>query len=134
MSLLNYIITKLESGLITFINAVTLANRDYPYHDYAYFNDESTETKYTVGDNQIKGRGDQRKEFVSKSTLIYSTVDITLRFNSANNVGIDILASTWYEFKSNIYQIFFGDLSQFQGIMLYLYFEGVLPSEQRGAK
>jgi hypothetical protein len=132
MSMLNYIITKLESGLITFINAVTLANRDYPYHDYHYINEECTDAKYSVGHNQVHGHGDQRKLFVSKSTLIYSTVDIVVYFNNKNNVAIDILASTWYEFKSNIYQVFW-DIPQDE-FELYLYFEGVLPSEQRGAE
>jgi hypothetical protein len=132
MSLLNYIVEKLKSGAITFVNAVTLANRDYPYHDY-YDNDEYEDKgKYTVGENQLHGHGDQRKYFVSKSTLVYCTDIATIHFNNANNVPIVILANTWYEFKSNIYQVFWNAIDQ--GKYLYLYFEGVLSNEQRGAE
>jgi hypothetical protein len=130
--MLNYLVTKLESGLITFINAVTLANRDYPYHDFHYVTSQSTENKYSVGENQLHGHGDQRKLFVSKSTLIYSTANTEVRFNNANNVTIAILANTWYEFKSNIYQVFYPTPEGED--MLYLYFEGVLSNEQRGAE
>jgi hypothetical protein len=132
--MLNYIVEKLKSGVITFINAVTLANRDYPYHDYHYVNEECTDTKYSVGHNQVHGHGDQRKLFVSKSTLIYSTVDIVVYFNNKNNVAIDILASTWYEFKSNIYQVFWNYGGQAEEWDIYFYFEGVLSNEQRGTE
>jgi hypothetical protein len=130
--MLNYIVEKLKSGVITFVNAVTLANRDYPYHDFHYVTSQSTENKYTVGHNQIHGHGDQRKLFVSKSTLIYTTARATLQFNSVNNVIMGIEANTWYEFKSNIYQVFFNIPSGEDAIVFY--FEGVLPNEQRGAE
>ena len=131
MSLLNKIATLLDSTIIQFVRVVTLANRDLPYHDYKHVDEESTDSKYTVGDNQIKGYGDQRKQFVSKSTLIYATEDITVHFNNTNNVPIDILADTWYEFKSNIYQVFWTYGGQAETWDIYFYFEGVLPQEQR---
>jgi hypothetical protein len=132
--MLNYLVTKLESGLITFINAVTLANRDYPYHDYKHVDEDCTDTKYMVGANQLHGHGDQRKPFVSKSTLIFATENVTVYLNSINNVAIDILADTWYEFKSNIYQVFWIYSGQAETWDIYFYFEGVLSNEQRGAE
>jgi hypothetical protein len=129
MSVVQRILAKIESGLITFINMVTLANRDYPYHDYIAFTPQSTKFAYVVGQNQTVGHGDQRKLFVSKSTLIYSTEDQTIHLNNMNNVAIVILASTWYEFKSNIYQVFVTTPAASQYIKFY--FEGVLPQEAR---
>jgi hypothetical protein len=124
-------VEKLKTGVITFINAVTLANRDYPYHDYTSYNEQSTDTKYMVGANQLHGHGDQRKPFVSKSTLIFATDDFYVYFNNQNNVAVTILADTWYEFKSNIYQVFWLHIGEDDTYSLYLYFEGVLPNEQR---
>jgi hypothetical protein len=132
MSLLNYIVEKLKSGVITFINAVTLANRDYPYHDYILFNSQSAKYSYVVGTNQVNAHGDQRKLFVSKSTLIYATEGQIIHLNSIKNIPIAILANTWYEFKSNIYQVFCVQPSS--GYYIYFYFEGVLPQESRSAE
>jgi hypothetical protein len=84
-----------------------------------------------VGANQLHGHGDQRKPFVSKSTLIFATEDMIVRFNSTNNVAVLILADTWYEFKSNIYQVFFTPNAQPTTWDIYFYFEGVLSNEQR---
>lgn len=132
MSLLNYIVEKLKSGVITFINAVILANRDLPYHDY-WDNDGWADTgSYVVGMNNLNAHGSQRKLFTSKSTLIFCTEDAVVWFNHSNNVNILILANTWYEFKSNIYQVFWNAITQ--GKYLYLYFEGVLPNESRSAE
>jgi hypothetical protein len=127
--MLNYLVEKLKSGVLTFVNATINANRDMPYHDYQHVDEQTSGLSYIVGDNQIKSVGDQRKRFVSKSTLILCTEDTTLRFNSPNNVGITILASTWYEFKSNIYVVFLTAITD--GKDLYLYFEGTLPQEAR---
>ena len=51
MSALNYLVDKLKSGLITFINMVTLSHRDFPYHDYATYLAENAPVTYTVGQN-----------------------------------------------------------------------------------
>jgi hypothetical protein len=100
-----------------------------PYHDYHHVDEQTTGLSYVVGDNQIKGTGDQRKRFVSKSTLIFCTENTHIHFNSPNNVAVTILASTWYEFKSNIYAVFLTAITD--GKDLYLYFEGTLPQEAR---
>jgi hypothetical protein len=122
-------IAKLESGLITFINAVTLANRDLPYHDMTYASSGTTDDHYVVGQNNIDAHGNQSKRFVSKSTLVYSTADTTIRFNDSKNTVIVILGGVWYEFKSNIWQVFYAIPTGED--MLLFYFEGVLPDEAR---
>lgn len=129
MSVLNYIVDKLKSGVITFINAVILANRDFPYHDYKVVSSGSSGFMYAVGQNQVDAHGNQSKLFVSKSTLIISTADTTVQFNDAKNVTIDILANILYEFKSNIWQVFYKIPTGTDEI--HFYFEGVLPEEQR---
>lgn len=130
MSFIQRMFARLESGLITFINAVTLANREYPYHDYHVFDENSTIDTYVVGQNQIDAHGNQSKRFVSKSTLIHSTVDTHVHFNDSKNVAVTILASTWYEFKSNIWQVF-TDIPSDEDVYIKFYFEGVLPNEAR---
>lgn len=125
--MLNYIVSKLKAGVITFINAVILANHDYPLHDYKKIEDGSEPTAYAVGtDNR---NGDQRKLFVSKSTLVYSDVACTLRWNNDRNVTQDIIANTWYTFRANIRSVHVITIAT-DGT-LYLYFEGVLPEEVR---
>jgi hypothetical protein len=47
-----------------------------------------------------------------------------------NNVPIAILNSVWYEFKSNIFQVFANDSGEDVGY-LKLYFEGVMSDEAR---
>lgn len=129
MSVLNYIVDKLKTGIITFINAVILANRDYPYFDYHHVDENTVRNYYTVGHNQRAAGSVQTKLFVSKSTLIYCTEATNVRFNDVRMPAVAILALTWYEFKHNIYQVFYDDISA--GHDLYLYFEGVLPQEAR---
>jgi len=104
-----------------------LANYDLPYHDYYHADVESTVNAYTVGTNNMGQGRDQKKRFVSKSTLIYCTEATTIHFNNSNNVAIAILANTWYTFYSNIYSINHALISQ--GNNLYVYFEGVLPED-----
>ena len=70
--------------------------------------------------------------FVSKSTLVYSTVAADIKLNNTENVEIDILADVLYEFESNIHQIFY-KYSAAEGT-IYIYCEGVLPQEARGAE
>jgi hypothetical protein len=84
---------------------------------------------YTVGHNQIEGTGDQKKLFVSKSTLIYSTEDTFVVFNSRNNAKHTVLANTYYEFKSNIFVVFHPPATSGNGI--YFWFEGVMYNEAR---
>lgn len=129
MSVFNYLVEKLRSGLITFINMVTLANRDFPYHDYETYATAAVPAVHVVGRTNILTTGDQHKLFVSKSTLIMATGNATIRFNNTNNVLIGIVANTWYEFKSNIKVIYIVTLADTSNI--YIYCEGVLPEEQR---
>jgi len=87
---------------------------------------------YVVGQNQLTGKGDQQKHFISKSTLIYSDVMCRVRFNSMNNIDVVILPDTWYEFKSNIHMVFFAPIDAPDiGKNLHLYFEGVMVEEGR---
>lgn len=116
-------------GTIEFINMLTLANRDYPYHDYHIVEDGSEPDFYQVGANNRLGNADQHKFFVSKSTLIYSDVACTVRFNNTENVAIAILANTWYTFYSNISSIYTSVIAT--GGTIYFWFEGVLPQETR---
>lgn len=129
MSLLDYLVGRLRRGVITFIHAVTLSHRDWPYHDFhteATLEDYQT---YRVGENNVGLNGDQHKLFVSKSTLIMATQDADVVFNHSNNAPILLLANNWYTFKSNIYQIHYARHETTGDI--YIYCEGVLPQEAR---
>lgn len=88
---------------------------------------------YQVGANQIEAHGDQKKYFVSKSTLIFATYDFEVKFNSMSNVSVRILANTWYEFKGNIYQVFKRPYDDDfpKDVTIYIYFEGVMYDEAR---
>lgn len=129
MSVFNYFVEKLHSGLITFINMVTLANRDYPYHDSHSDTMTADYQAYIVGSNNIGGQGDQKKLFVSKSTLIDATTDANIRLNNSNNVIIPLRANNFYEFKSNIKVVYYEYDSEEGNI--HIKCEGVLPEEQR---
>jgi len=89
-------------------------------------------TAYAVGTNNISDRGDQKKLFVSKSTLIFANKTWAIRFNNMNNVIIYLEPNVWYEFKSNIQQVFHEPV---MGVIaddyIRFYFEGVLPDEAR---
>lgn len=85
---------------------------------------------YAVGRDNLTTQGDQRKLFVSKSTLIFSPLDVDIKLNNMNNVTIAILANTWYEFKSNIFHVFVNDYDDVQGYIKF-YFEGVMVDEAR---
>lgn len=87
---------------------------------------------YVVGANQISGKGDQKKHFVSKSTLMYSTINCDVKFNSLHNVTVTLLAATWYEFKSNIHTVYvYDDGSDTTEGWLKMYFEGVMYDQAR---
>lgn len=129
MSVLNYLVTKLKSGIITFINAVILANRDYPMDDCHIDVMTAVYQQYVVGDNNMDANGTQHKFFVSKSTLIFSTVNYYVKFNSANNVIHPLLANTWYHFHHNIREIHYRD--PLATGTIHIHCEGVLPQEVR---
>ena len=129
MNVLEYIVGRLKRGLITFIGMVSLAHRDWPYHDYEKAATTSAWQSYEVGDNNKSRSGDQHKFFVSKSTLIFCTTNARVIFNHDNNVVQVILANTWYEFMTNIYFIQYQYISEAGDI--YIYTEGVAPNEAR---
>lgn len=129
MSLLNYVVTKLKSGIITFINAVILANRDYPYHDFHTNTMKATDLPYRVGEHNRAGDTTQSKLFTSKSTLIYATTQAIIKLNSAENVEQTLLATHYYEFLSNVQSVFYRYASQ-EGT-IYIWTEGVLGNESR---
>lgn len=129
MNVLDYIIGRLKRGVITFIGMVSLAHRDYPFHDYASDTTTSVYQTYRVGENNRGKRGDQMKLFTSKSLLIFCTTNTYVKFNHANNVIQTLLANTWYEFMSNIYAVHYAYVADAGTI--YLYPEGVLPQEAR---
>ena len=129
---LEYLVSRIKAGLWTFSKLVFNANRDLPFHDYYLFalgNDVGW-LSYAVGHDNLTTQGDQRKLFVSKSTLVYSPVDVDIKFNNMNNVTIAILANTWYEFKSNIFQVFVYDVREDESYVKF-YFEGVMVDEAR---
>ena len=129
MYMLNKLAALLETRLIKFLNFVVNSNNDLPYHDYHHVDETTIPLSYAVGTNQVNTRGDQKKLFVSKQTLVYCTENTTIRFNNTNNVAITILANTWYTFYCNIWQVFFTAITQDKD--LYIYFEGTLPEEAR---
>lgn len=90
---------------------------------------------YAVGSDNISGVGDQKKHFVSKSTLLYTTQEnLEIKLNSMNNVTIVLLVDTWYEFKSNIHSIYVNLTTvASEELVTYLkcYFEGVMYHEAR---
>jgi len=129
MGKLNEITQLIEKGTNQFIAICTNANRDLPFHDYTVVESTTTSGVYVVGTNNINGTGDQKKTFVSKSTLFFSTAIIDIHLNSHNNVLITLLANTWYEFKSNIHSVFY-DATQGAGV-LKMYFEGIMFNEAR---
>ena len=87
---------------------------------------------YVVGSENISGKGDQHKHFVSKSTLFYADIDTDIRLNSMHNVTITLLAATWYEFKSNIHTIYvLHEVETAETSYLYIYPEGVMYDEGR---
>jgi len=129
MSVLAYVVDKLKAGIITFINAVILANREYSMHDYVHFEDGDEPTKHVVGSGNMAAGGDQKKLFISKSTLIFCTTAAVVRFNNANNVPVGILPNVWYEFYQNTHTLIVDSIAT--NGLFYAHFEGVLPSEGR---
>ena len=129
MNVLQYIEGRLKRGLIAFIGLVTLAHRDWPYHDHHSDTTALTYGRYVVGENNIPGDGDQFKRFVAKSTLIFCSTNTRVIFNNSNNVFQTLLANTWYEFMTNIHQIFYRYSTEAGSILIYV--EGVLPNEAR---
>lgn len=106
-----------------------LAIIDYPYFDFHQFDDTEEPAIYWVGTDNKDRDGTQKKLFVSKSTLIYSDVACTIRFNGPNNVLTPIPANTWFTFVSDIYALVVVTIAD--GGYLLAYFEGVLPQDSR---
>ncbi|TKJ36871.1 hypothetical protein CEE36_11330 [candidate division TA06 bacterium B3_TA06] len=129
MSVLDYIVGRMKRGVITFIGMVSLAHRDWPYHDHHSDTTTVVYQPYVVGENNIPGDGDQFKRFVAKSTLIFCTTNTRVIFNNSNNVFQTLLANTWYEFMTNIHQMFYRYSTEAGSILIYV--EGVLPQEAR---
>jgi hypothetical protein len=129
MSLINNIIKKVEAGINTFVSVCINANRDLPFHDFC-FTGTTDSGMYAVGSNNISGVGDQKKHFVSKSTLIFSSFNLGIKINSQNNIQMLIFANTYYEFKSNIHSIFWGGTGE-QDTYIKIWFEGVMYNEAR---
>jgi len=129
LSFTQRLMANLQSGFLRFLSVIINANRDLNMHDYETATLTATYKPYSVGENNKDLHGDQSKLFVSKSTLIYSTVDADVKFNDMNSIEIDILAGNFYEFKSNIRKVFY-KYSAEQGI-IYIYCDGVLPEEAR---
>lgn len=129
MSYLNNVLELIAAGYSKFISLIVRSNRELNYHDHHHADETSTANAYVVGTNNVNAHGNQSKRFVSKSTLIYSTFATTVRFNDVRNQANAILANTYYEFKSNIWQVFFSIPEQEGDI--YFWFEGVLPEEAR---
>jgi hypothetical protein len=123
---------KIKIGVWQFWRLVTNANRDLPFYDYTYYLIAGLPYFYPVGMNQIEAHGDQKKYFVSKSTLVYATVNTVVKFNSNLNVAVDILAGVWYEFKFNIYAVYVTDSDQAgEDDKIRFYFDGVMVDEAR---
>lgn len=129
MNALEYLVGRLKRGLIAFIGMVTLAHRDWPYHDFHSDTTTAVYQTYVVGNNNRLRRGDQFKLFTSKSLLIMSTTNTYVKFNHADNVVITLLANRWYEFMSNIYAVHYVYVTEAGTI--YIYPEGVPPQEAR---
>lgn len=131
MSFTQRLLSALECGLWKHIRAVIGANYSYPYHDFVSYDDGDEPILYQVGENNKNAQGDQAKLFVSKSTLIMSDVECTVRFNDTNNTPITIRANIPYEFLSNISSVYVSAIGTDGYIDLG--FEGVLPQEARDA-
>jgi hypothetical protein len=129
MPKLSEIQALIERGVNQFIAVCTNSNRDLPFHDYKKAN-ANKEGFYVVGSSQINGTGDQKKHFISKSTLIFCNHNIKIRFNSANNTEIFIFANTYYEFKSNIHSIYWVSVGEGEDY-IDMWFEGVMYHEAR---
>lgn len=106
-----------------------LANRDYPYHDYHTVEDGIEPDMYNVGENNVTTDGSQKKRFISKSTLIFSDVACTIRFNHTENVTIAIMANVWFTFECDIHRVYTVTIGA--GGDIHFWFEGVLPDEAR---
>lgn len=132
VDVLDYLIERLKRGVITFIHAVILANWELPFHDFMTATTTANKKTYVVGTNNLLGRGDQHKRFVSKLTPIFCTTNTYVIFNSTENVPHLLLANTWYNFKINVWQITYYYV-QAEGT-IYAHFGGVLPNEARGGE
>ena len=132
MSFTQKLISCLEAGLFQVVKMILGANRDYPFHDFVTFDDTDEPVLYQVGKNNRDATGDQKKLFVSKSTMVLSDVECTIRLNHTGNTPITIRANTQYEFMSNISAVYVTAIAA-NGYIDFG-FEGVLPQETRVAE
>lgn len=132
MAFIDYIASLTKAGLHKFLGLITLTNRDYPYHDFVTYEDGEEPIAYQVGTNNKDTQGDQSKLFVSKSTMILSDVECTIRLNHTANTPITIRANVQYEFMSNVTMVYVSAIAT--GGYIDLGFEGVLPNEARDAE
>ena len=132
MSFTQRLLAALEAGLWKVVKVIIGANREFPYHDFKTLDDGDEPVVYQVGKTQVDLQGDQKKFFVSKSTLIISDVTCTIRFNSTDNAPITIRPNIYYEFLSNISKVYVSAIGT--GGYIDMAFEGVLPQETRDAE
>lgn len=118
-----------NQGIKKFLSVITLANRSYNMDDYHSDTTALTYQLYSVGENNRSAEGTQAKFFVAKSTLIYCTQDVYVRFNHTANVIHTLLATTYKEFDHDITIIEYAYVSEAGTI--YIECEGVLPNEGR---
>lgn len=131
LSLLN-VIGFIKQYAWTVIRAVILANRDYPYHDFITIEDGTEPTVYVVGTTQVNLGKEIKKRFISKSTMIFSDVACTIRFNHTENAPITIRANLAYEFLCNVTSVYVSAIGT--GGYIDMGFEGVLSEETRKAE
>ena len=131
-SYLRQIENKLARGVLHFLKITLNANRDLPYDDFKTDTTTATYQYYRVGSENRKVSGTQHKLFTSKSTAIMCTKAAYVKFNSSEAVIHTLVANTWYEFKKNIYEIYYAYVEEAGTI--YIHCEGTLPEEARFAE
>lgn len=129
MSILDYLFQITKAGMKKFLGIITLANRSYNMDDYHTDTTTAIYQIYGVGDNNKHDEGTQHKAFVSKSTLIYCTQDVYIKFNHTENVIHTLLATTYKEFDHDITSVHYAYVTEAGTI--YIECEGVLPIEGR---
>lgn len=145
MSLTQRIEVWLQSNLFKHLKLVTQTNRDYPYHDYHVFYQETGDAvwlQWNIGEDNLNAHGDQKKMFVSKRLILWSATALLFKLNSMNNVTITAKpiyyfdgseAANAYEIEihTNVSTVFVYAASEGE---YFGYAEGVLPQETRDAE
>lgn len=130
MANLQQIIDMINAGIHKFVSICINANPSYPYGDYETATLTANKVRYQVGANNKGRNASQNKFFVSKSTLIYSTVDAFVIFNGSENIPEFIIAEMPFTFYQEIKDItyYYDDTEG----TIHIWTEGVLPQETRG--